>query len=101
MPYKTINVNPELFIEHNGVKVYHTYKNDCLDEGVRIYWFTTSEGCGESECSCDEQGACLHVFDVRDLESWVAPEEFAQTRDAAVKAIKAAIEAGQIKGEKP
>ena len=28
MPYKTVWVEPEVFLEHNGVTVYHTYLDD-------------------------------------------------------------------------
>lgn len=59
MPYKTIWVEPEVFLEHNGVTVYHTYKDDDIEEGARCYWFTLQELGGEYE------GA----FDVRDLDT--------------------------------
>lgn len=55
MPYGWMD--PEVFMEHDGVPVYHTYKNDDI-ENQREYWFTLdcsySEGCGQD-------------FDVRDL----------------------------------
>lgn len=28
MPYRKVYEDPELFLEHNGIKVYHTYTND-------------------------------------------------------------------------
>lgn len=59
MPYITADVEPEVFIEHNGLKVYHTYKNDCIDEGAKSYWFTTDPEGVESDDWCR--------FDVRSL----------------------------------
>ena len=34
MPYKTIWVEPEVFLEHNGVTVYRTYRDDDIDQGA-------------------------------------------------------------------
>lgn len=39
MPYKIIWVEPEVFLEHNGVTVYHTYRDDDIDQGTDRYWF--------------------------------------------------------------
>ena len=39
MPYKPIWVEPEVFLEHNGVTVYHTYRDDDIDQGANWYWF--------------------------------------------------------------
>lgn len=39
MPYKTIWVEPEVFLEHNGVTVYHTYMDDDIGQGTDRYWF--------------------------------------------------------------
>lgn len=35
MPY--VWVKPKVALAHRGVKVYHVYKNDNVDEGVREY----------------------------------------------------------------
>lgn len=56
MPYKTQYVAPKLFMEHNGVKVYHTYKNDDIDDRVYRYDYTLSAD------------NCENNFDIRDLE---------------------------------
>lgn len=65
MPYRTEWVEPELFLEHKGVKVWNVYKDDdCENNGPRDYHFVLrrSEGeGGESE------------FDVRELSTWQEP----------------------------
>ena len=58
MPYKTVWVEPEIFLEHKGVTVYHTYRDDDFEQGARWYWFTQREDGGEDE------GA----FDIRDVD---------------------------------
>lgn len=56
MPYTW--VKPKVALAHRGVKIYHVYKNDNADEGVREYWY------GWSPC-CTDSGD--DSFDVRDL----------------------------------
>jgi hypothetical protein len=56
-----------------GVRVFHTYKEDDYDQGAKAYWFTVNPQCGELDRLCDDQ-PCRHVFDVRDLSTWRAPE---------------------------
>jgi hypothetical protein len=73
MPTQTAWIDPELFLEHRGVRVFHTYKDDDYDQGVKRYWFTLNSLCGELDQLCLEQ-PCRHVFDVRELPTWQAPE---------------------------
>lgn len=40
MPYQTVFVPPELFLTHNGVKVYHCYKNDDIEDYIHKHWYT-------------------------------------------------------------
>lgn len=56
MPCKTEWVDPELFMEHAGVKIYHTYVDDDVDQGRNSNIFST-------EAYDDE-----HQFHVRDLD---------------------------------
>ena len=55
MPYITQWVDPEVFLEHEGVKIFHTYKDDDWANGPMTYWYSTSDNDGENQ------------FDVRDL----------------------------------
>lgn len=57
MPYKTVWVEPEVFLEHNGVTVYHTYKDDDVDQGTDWYWFRLDQ-------EEDDEG----MFDIRDVD---------------------------------
>ena len=44
MPYKSVWVAPEIFLEHKGVTVYHVYHDDEFDQGPYELTFTTDEG---------------------------------------------------------
>ena len=57
MPYKTIWVEPEVFLEHNGVTVYHTYRDDEFEQGANWYWFRLDQ----EEC---DKGK----FDIRNVD---------------------------------
>lgn len=56
MPYEYVDA--ELLLEHRGVKVYHIYKKDMVDEGKCGFWFGLSPWCHEGD---------RDMFDVRDL----------------------------------
>jgi len=61
MPYEWIE--PEVFMEHSGVVVYHVYKDDSPQNGgAREYWF-----CLEACESMDDGG---NTFDVRSLPAY-------------------------------
>ena len=81
MPYKTEWVNNDLAIEHNGVKVYHTYKDDEYDNGLMQCWFLL-----------EEDGMNEDSFDVRDIARALdnPPEE-------PVDILRQAIDEGVIK----
>jgi len=74
MPTHTAWIDPELLLEHQGVQVYCTYKEDDYDQGAKRYWFTVNAQCGELDQLCDDQ-PCRHVFDVRELSTWQPPEQ--------------------------
>ena len=65
MPTKSTFMTPELFVEHKGIKVYCTYKNDDIENnGASDYHFTLDPVNGGYE-----EGS----FDVRDLPTWKEP----------------------------
>ena len=41
MPEQTIQVEAERFLVHNGVTIFHTYKDGDMDQGTNRYAFTT------------------------------------------------------------
>ena len=92
MPYQTIWVEPDLFLEHNGVKVYHSYKNDDFEDPL-FYWFCVYPS-GDTSYEDDKRD-----FDVGDLSTRpkglreastiVSEAEFAEF-------IKRAIESGEL-----
>jgi hypothetical protein len=59
MPEKTIFVPAELFLEHAGVRFFHTYKSDDIEGARRTYHFVLADHHGED-----------HGFDVRELPYW-------------------------------
>jgi hypothetical protein len=69
MPYLTEWVEPDVFLTHNGVTVYCTYKDDDMQNGPRSSCFSLNDLCGEQECAC-VGGNCKYVFDVRELANW-------------------------------
>jgi hypothetical protein len=73
MPWES--VEREIALQHNGVTVYHAYKDGYLDHPL-TYWFALS-----SEDEADE-------FDVRDLA--------VEQSDDIEGMLKAAIEAGLL-----
>jgi hypothetical protein len=56
MPYKQTWIAADMFTRHNGVGVYHTYKNDDIENGANTYWFVT-----------DPYATIDDAFDVREL----------------------------------
>ena len=74
MPTQTVWVDPELVLEHRGVRVFHTYKDDDVNQGQRRYWYTINPQCGVADSLCEDQ-PCRHVFDVRALSTWHPPAE--------------------------
>ena len=62
MPYVNKWVNNSRLCSHKGVAVYHTYKDDELEQGETTNYFTT------------EKDGCFDMaFDVRDLPTWKEP----------------------------
>ena len=74
MPTQTTWVDPELFLDHGGVKVFHTYKDDDIEQGPNRFWFTLNPECSVERPACGSD-FCPHVFDVRELATWKAPVE--------------------------
>jgi len=59
MPYIQQYVDAELFLEHNGVSVYYTYKDDDFDQPSRDFWYVLDPSHGEDD-----------AFDVRNLSTY-------------------------------
>jgi hypothetical protein len=101
MPYAPRKiVKPEIFLRHNGRIIYHTYRNDEMEEGPLTFSFTTSTDDFDFEWR----------FDVRELPSWLAdpfpssPLDYIGPSDSFIdeehrhirKIIKRAIDTGEI-----
>lgn len=80
MPMTETWTEPEIAVEHNGLRVYHTYKYDMISE----YWYTTDANDDDYECDHGSQ------FDVRDLDVDIEGDKHEDI-------IRAAIDAGILK----
>lgn len=58
MPYKYVYVPPEVFLEHEGIIVYHCYKDGDFERILR-YWYTL-----------DPEEEPNNEFDIRDLSNY-------------------------------
>lgn len=93
MPYKTEWVEPALFLEHNGVKVWHVYKDDDVEQGLRSFWFVSDPINGENDGS---------DWDVRDLAAWGDADGSGWPDDSVIRAaIIRAIESGELTQDGP
>lgn len=87
MPYDWID--PELFLEQEGVTVYHCYDDDGM---VSTFWYTTDG----TDCNIDAPLTDAAQFDVRDLPAvGLAVDD--PTTHASI--IRHAIQAGLLIGE--
>lgn len=57
MPYETVWAEPGLFFTHNGVNVFHTYKDDDIEQGENRHHYTLNATSDEDH------------FDVRDFDT--------------------------------
>ncbi|MEW6770116.1 MAG: hypothetical protein AB1330_01805 [Bacillota bacterium] len=78
MPYGW--VEPDIFLEHGGVTIYHVYKDDEIDNVIREYWYTWREDGGE---------LTPWRFDVRDIATalGMSVSDFDEIEEVIKKAI--------------
>lgn len=89
MPYQWID--PDLFLEYEGVAVYHCYDDDDM---VSTYWYTTEI----TDCNVDAPELEGFQFDVRDLPNLGLDADDPNNHEAV---IRHAISEGIITGEPP
>ena len=85
MPYKQTEVPAELFMEHAGVRVYCTYKNDEIDNGRQYFWLVLDPYVSEQE-----------AFDARSLPGG-AYLNYYSSPQAVEAVLKAAIDDGSLR----
>src|ERR1700730_949837 len=59
---------PDIFVEHNGVVVYHCYNGDEIGAAHETYEFSLNRTCGNRRCTCG--ASCRFEFDVRRLPNY-------------------------------
>jgi hypothetical protein len=90
MPYKEIYVRPDLFLEHNGIQVFHSYGEMEYNEPLLYHYSLDPLQDDDDERSLE--------FDIRDLSTWkdiVALGFIAQEENIA-DMIREAIDKGEI-----
>lgn len=75
MPTTTVWISPDVFLFHNGVTVYHTYRDDDYEQGAMTHWFTLDKYSDENH------------FDERDFPQGASVRE----------TLRLAIDAGTLK----
>jgi len=94
MPY--VWEDAAVFIEHEGVTVYHICKNDMWESGCRTYWYGLTPHCSDEHLGGDEGGE----FDVRELEEYVVSTSCSSEQNIE-QAIRSAIDNGKMSNEEP
>jgi hypothetical protein len=87
MPYKSVWVDPEIFMEYKGVTVYHVYDYNDYEEGPMCYWYTLDQDC---------EGFDGFAFDVRELPVCVERRSPLLDREYSREVIRKAIDTGVI-----
>lgn len=103
MPWRTDWVDPEVFLRHKGVTVYHSYKDNTASQPLR-YWYTTNPEYSETSFSGKSDP---YEFDVRMLQFPVAEggrqvvealtPPFANETEQIADKIRRAIDAGMLR----
>ena len=81
---------PEVFLEHNSVTVYHTYKGGC----AASYWYTVKEL--DDDLSAPFDGEHAGQFDVRELPKVFEEEVVQYMHEKHAVRIAAAINSGAL-----
>ena len=88
MPWQRIE--PEVFLTHRGVRIFHAYKDELSDVPLE-FWYSTS--------SAAEPGS-PYEFDVRDLPGYRSRYR-ADEVSKHKRVIKSAIDAGLLQSDAP
>jgi hypothetical protein len=83
MPFQYVDAEP--FMEHNGVTIYHDYKDDSFGD-ILSYHYATDPA--------DE-----HTFDVRELDTEAEIEEGPNFLESVKAVIREALDRGLIQRE--
>jgi len=81
---------PEVFLTHNGVTIYHAFKDEFSDVCLDFWYSTSANALPNSDCE----------FDVRELPGFRG-NIFQHDSEEHVRAIEAAIDAGFLHSESP
>lgn len=84
MPYKTRWIDPAIALEYKGITVYHTYKDDDIDNYIHPFHYTTNPKYSEDSGK---------KFDIRKLWAWKKYGTEKHTKAEAIKILKAEIDA--------
>lgn len=88
MPWKWIE--PEAFLTHRGVRIFHAYKDELSDVPLE-FWYSTSSTAGPGS---------PYEFDVRDLPGYRSRYRADEVSEHE-RLIKAAIDTGLLQSDTP
>lgn len=90
MPTAMSYVPADCLINHlykgEAIGIYHCYKNNCVEDGERTYWYSVNEDSDE-----DDQET---TFDIRDLPGYV--NDIEESRKEFIDFICASMDAGHL-----
>ena len=85
MPTTTVFVAPELFFEHNGVKIYNTYKYDDIMQGSYTWDFTLDPTSDSDEWKFDVRSLDVSSKDALNPNIPYMSDSCQQWRDASLE----------------
>lgn len=86
-------VEPAIFVEHNGIQIYNTYRNDDVQDLISNYFYTTNK----YETDYKDPYHSDFMIDVRYLPNWIKRSEGKPLDIHIKKILKEAIELNYIK----
>jgi len=104
MPFLSEWVEPALFLDWRGVRVYHCYRDNSVNQGPLVYCFTVCPFCEPGHCcgdcpALDDSRRCRAVFDLRGLPGYAERQRHADLDDEHREFLKTAIAVGSLTAE--
>lgn len=100
MPHMMIETDPEVFMEHKGIKVYHVYINNSWDDGPdeRLYTLDINGEPGHNDFEIDGLPGWSDEEELRIARTKTSSRAISQLLDEYYKkVIAAALDSGELK----
>jgi hypothetical protein len=104
MPFSSEWVEPQLFLDWRGVRVYRCYHDNSFNQGPLDFCFTLCRFCEPGSCcgdclALDGARVCRAVSDVRDLPGYAERRRHADLDHEHREFLKTAIAARSLTAE--